>query len=405
MNSTSFSMQALARMPNAWRKTFLGILAIAVPITVLLMLGMQMDWHDRLILHSGETVFARSWGDQYVVAAGSQEATQLVVYSKSTIREVQPGLQTLLGSLRGPWLAGFGACTLLMALCLTLRWRILMPKGPGQEPPNLWPLAVIWARSQIINLLPLSQIGGDAYRIERTRHCLIGVAPATAVIVVEKLVGLSALIAVAVAGLWISGKGNAGLRQGNHEFILFTGTLVGILTASLFVARRRLARRALDCVPNVSASILHRWQSVQPVLPGAQKLSAVLIHSFAVQIIAPACYWFIDRALGLDTPMWCYLVAIPTISLAQYLPIHIAGIGILEGGLWIILHSWAGRSTTEVLAISATARVLGLGWLAFLSLSFLVKAPLSVKKRSTHLEPKPLEPIRSPMPELKATAA
>jgi hypothetical protein len=75
-------------------------------------------------------------------------------------------------------------------------------------------------------------------------------------------------------------------------------------------------------------------------------------------------YVIADRALGLNTRTWCYLVGVPLINIARFLPIHVAGIGLVEAGLWVLLSPWAGRTAEEVTAISVLVRMMGLLWLA-----------------------------------------
>jgi hypothetical protein len=318
-----------------------------------------------------------------------------------------------LAQVRGPWLLAYLLCAVALAALLVIRWHYLLAdqtrpqfgvladrqqsRQEERSPPSLAWCAVIWARSQVINLLPLSQAGGDLYRIERASRYTGGVASAVGIIATERITGLMAMVGVAVAGL----AGSRMLSIQPADLVLVGGSAVLLGAIAIRIVRLRspglataagLAAEGLVPAETKKASqslrsptrrrpgnLFRAWQDHLCIMAGPLRHSArhprrflvVLSLSIAAQVLAPLSYVTVDRALGFNTPVWCYLVAVPAVTLATFLPIHIAGIGILEGGLWLFLSRWSARSSADVVAISAAIRLTGLLWLAILTTSFL----------------------------------
>jgi len=229
--------------------------------------------------------------------------------------------------------------------------------------------AVTWARSQVINLLPLSQIGGDLYRIERSTRQLHDSAKATGIVAAERTVGLVALALVAAVGLTCSGLLPVPPAIGIG--VLLCVGLAGCLTVRFVTPRFASWAKMNDASPRWIAWLRRTISPLIQLASRPKRLLVTLCVSVGVQLLAPLSFAVVDRALGMHTPVWCYLVAVPTIAIATFLPIHIAGIGILEGGLYLFLHRWADLGAADVLALSAAARLLNVMWLGVLATGFL----------------------------------
>lgn len=350
-------------------RSIVWLIKIAVTASALFVLINAIPWRDWATLQDGSVAPILMNDDATCLIKTNGEPR---CFPKGDLRAIEPGVFTLLSQVKLIWLLAYGACAVCMAALLIIRWRFLM--SDFEDPPSIRWCGVIWARSQVINLLPLSQIGGDAYRIERASGCLDSTTAAIGVVAAERIVGLFALITIAAAGLGALGWTSANTTT---ELVVPMVIVTVILTSVLFAARRFVdSRSKINTVKPASWS--ERLRNLCIPLARLTKrpcaFGIALALSIGSHLLVVLSFFVVDRALGLSTPLWCYLIAIPVLTLARFFPIHIAGIGILEGGLWLFLGRWVNLGLGEVMAVCAGIRILGLSWLALLAISFILPA-------------------------------
>lgn len=389
MNSTTTptpSQQAASaevRPSNRSKRRWRTAAPIAVTVLALVFISNTVPWRDRVHLDDGTVaiVLDRSATALTVQPIKQPDARPRTIAS-SPGQTIEPGVGTLLTDVKTSWLLVYIFCVAASSTLLITRWRHLLKHHQSKSTDSdihaqtapLWRwCAVIWARSQVINLLPLSQIGGDLYRIERSTRQLGDSAAAAGIIGAERTVGLVALALVAAVGLACSGLLPITPAAG-------IAILLGVCLAVGLTARFLTPRFASWLTINDASPRWITWlrRTASPLIQLAthpKRFFATLGLSLGVQLLTPLSFAVVDRALGMDTPVWCYLIAIPALNLAIFLPIHIAGIGILEGGLYLFLHQWAHLDTADVIAISVGARIMSLTWSAVLATGFLVPTP------------------------------
>lgn len=355
------------RSARRWWRLPAQILVTALALYVI---GRNISWRDRASLEDGSqvVVVARQADSVTIRLPGAADATPHEIPADSVVA-FHAGVGSTLSRIRPGWVFAYFLCLAVAAVLLVVRWRYLMA-WQGAAPPVGW-CAHAWARSQVINLLPFGQLGGDAYRVERSGRWLGGRAAAAGVVAAERMVGFGALLAIAAAGLIFSGLID---RDIGAALGLFLGLVVGVR----LLAGRPIGRHLAALGGRLSGQPT-RWgrslaSAVGPIaglLRHQHRLPGLLLLSTVIHLLASLSFAIVDRSLGMTTPVWCFLVAVPAISMAQFLPVHVAGIGIMEGGLWLFLGPWAGHTPEAVVALSATVRLLGLLWLLALAASFL----------------------------------
>lgn len=347
---------------------------VLVTASSLVVIGVVIPWRDSAdVVGLGRVRILDDCGESLKVRPIESNSGSAHIVARSDLKCLEPGLIGLLADLRPAYVLGYFCCMLVIAVCLSCRWRMLLRTGE-RPPPSLAWCFINWGRSQVISALPTSQVGGDAFRAQRTTLLGHSWIAACAIVALERLCGLAALCLVAVVGLAYS-------RSGESLRLLLAGTTVGIASALTW----RIGRPVLRLIHEKPRSQflgmvrLCTWLRAKgSVLRGGfqrhpKSIAGAFLLSGAAQVFSPLSFVLIDRALGLNTPAWCYLIAIPILAVAQYFPIHIAGIGLVEGGLWLTLNNWAGRTGAEIIALSAANRILGLLWLATLAVLFLVE--------------------------------
>lgn len=310
------------------------------------------------------------------------------VVRREALERIEPGFQSLMRGAKLRVLPVYIFCSLAAAIAMVLRWRTLL--GAAGTAPPFRSCATIWARGQVINLLPPGQVAGELYRIERSARWLNQAGTAVGVVACERLTGLLGLVIVATVGAFLlAGRCNQTLPTWPAG--IGGSIIIAVLGAAFVIAAQRSSvgdsiassdrdTRGTGCArftPAIGSGRFGRqfvafFKLLHNVARRPRVLAAALATSTVAHALSAFSFVLIDRALGIGTPVWCYLIAVPAVTLAQILPIHVAGIGVIEGGLYAVLSQLADRTSSEVLAIVAGVRLMGLIWVACLATSFLI---------------------------------
>ncbi len=205
------------------------------------------------------------------------------------------------------------------------------------------------------NLFLPTSMGGDfvrswflARRTQRheLRHAVLSVLS-------ERLNGLIALLVLGcLASLSVVGR--LPLWQ---VAVMWSLALSSILLLVLLpILGKRLVRLAnLAQALSISAQQLPVWWRA-------------FLVSLLVQLAAVVQVWLVANALHLHISLAVLAVVVPLVTVASLIPVSIAGLGLREGTLMLLLGP-LGVSATEAVS-------LGLGWLAMQGVTSLVGLPL-----------------------------
>jgi len=302
-------------------------------------------------------------------------------------------LATLAGADPG-WLVCAIALALADRYLMSYKWALLL-RGRGVELSNSEAFRIYLASVFAGTFLPTG-VGGDIYRVVRTATGGRRLDTVTASVVIERVIGLLAVLVVALVGLEIVvDRGDAVFSPIYH--LTWAGLVLLVLMLFLSVRGRTvsLMMRLL--------SGLARFKPVRMLL----KLHAayiefgrqgrVLLIFFAWSLLERFVQVLLAysgaRALGLHPQFVYFLALIPVSDLVLLLPISIGGIGLTEGALMILL-SHTGLSTAESLSIALLLRALGWLMLIPFGLVFLHDSGRLKRLRSPVADP-PIEEKRS----------
>lgn len=206
-------------------------------------------------------------------------------------------------------------------------------------------------------LLPAS-VGGDAlraYGLGRDRNTVMEVG---ASVVVERVLGLVGSGVVALGILWIAMRAELPM-----EF-LFPWAIgcasVGILAVVLPLSRtaRQFLKSLLEHFEGRNwTSLVERFGTAYSLYRDHRKtLVAVGVLSVIEQFGPVLVFWAVARSLQISIPVEALVVAVPLSMFAARIPIAIAGLGILEGGL-IYLLSLYGVPSAEAVSLALAGRL------------------------------------------------
>jgi uncharacterized protein (TIRG00374 family) len=237
-----------------------------------------------------------------------------------------------------PVLLGVGvAITVADRLLMAGKWLpLLRVQQPGVGTARA--VKAYFASSFAALVLPAS-VGGDmlrAYGIGTGEDAVMEVG---ASVVFERVLGVVASGVVALLILWIA------VRSDLPMAFLFPWAVgcaaVGI--AAAIVPASRTARRALKRLLGVFGD--SRWVGLVERFAAAygvyrahtRTLVIVGVLSVVEQLFPGGVFWAVARALQLPVPLEALFVAVPLSMFAARMPVAVAGIGILEGGLVYLL--------------------------------------------------------------------
>jgi uncharacterized protein (TIRG00374 family) len=254
----------------------------------------------------------------------------------------------------GSW-GWFAAAALLFATAQVFggfRWHLFVL---ASGIPARWPES---GRAYAIglffnNFLPTS-IGGDAARAIVIGRSGTRLARAFTSVVLDRTTSFLCMLAVS----WIMLATNPGPVPGSLIAGLAVATVVVTAAVALLLliglrsrgrliswAPERVRRFGRDAREALRLSMVRRR-----LLVGATGLGLVF------QVFAILSFWAVARAIGLHLPLSLMGVAACLVLLVALMPISIAGFGVREGGMVLVLGA-AGVSATDATVISLTGVV------------------------------------------------
>jgi uncharacterized protein (TIRG00374 family) len=229
------------------------------------------------------------------------------------------------------------ASLVLMAIVLVLRahrwWTISRDIG---LPMPFMLLLELTAVSNFFNLFLPGSVGGDAYRAYRVAQVSDRRLRSLAGVVIERLTGLVALMAVCVVAMVWSYKllpFHPGLMIG-FCFLVVAGLVTGFWAAA---RARRLYGRFKGWIPDMVARRVppEKWEVILEVVEDVVRRKRVfatgLMTGLVLQVVVIATYYTTSLALQTDIPLRYFYVFFPLIELASMIPITVNGLGLKEG--------------------------------------------------------------------------
>lgn len=267
------------------------------------------------------------------------------------LRRADPGaLGRALAHASSGWLLLAGLLSALGVALGVARFAVLLrTAGLGES----WPwLLRITLEGRFVGAFTPSTVGLDVYRAIAVGRRSGQPGLASSVVLMEKLLGVSALASLGVA-LAVLGSGHLDARGVWATVGLGAGCVSG-LWLLLHPARLRGISSRL---PHLLRAKLDRVLSaLERRRPGATPLAAALGLSVAGHLMTAAVFWATARALGLRVPPVELLTIGVALVLSALLPISAGGVGVREG-VAVVLLGALGVAAPEATLVAT------LGWL------------------------------------------
>lgn len=245
-------------------------------------------------------------------------------------------LYTTLRAANGLWFTAACLAAFIAYVVAAWRWQVLCPKASFGAL-----FSIIFVSRLYSTILP-GQVFGEASKILYISRWNRGEADISyeegaAGVIVDKIIGLLSLLLLGIVAYLLTSVQSAGITSGFVVLIALLLCMVllpafppvcrlfGTLCAKLAKRFPKLARM-LDKLE----SMLRYWQSY---LRKPLTLLGSLALGLLFQLLSVLVVMFCGLALGISVPLldWCWIVAV--LSLAVFIPISFAGLGVREATL------------------------------------------------------------------------
>lgn len=229
------------------------------------------------------------------------------------------------------WIAIVALIYLTQVICAALRWHYVL-RSLNQNLPLLTAFRLIMVGQFFNQCLP-SNIGGDAMRMFYLRRAGIGTNPAISSVLLDRIMGLILLIALSTIGLpFLVGRLDDPLAIAGLTGLVGAGWL---MVLALFALDNRFTRRFRT--HKILGLLIGLSQNARALVTHRSATAGVFSTSLFIHLCSIGIAWAIDKALGGDASFMIYLIAmVPTLLLVS-IPVSIAGWGVREQALVIIL--------------------------------------------------------------------
>lgn len=251
-----------------------------------------------------------------------------------------------------------------------LRWSLLLRGQSIFIGP--WTTVKLYFLGLFYNNLMPSSVGGDLLRAWYvTRHTDKKLQAALSVFV-DRVIGLFALVLIAVFCYSVFLRGRAGLVTASNKrgiiesfaqykwiFLwVFAGTIVFLCLLLLTKSGRVLLAKAWRYLYTHGIKLLSKSKDAM-VIYCRMPLTILLVLGLTIflQLMVVTAFWLLGLNLKISASAKYYFVFFPITWVVAALPISIAGIGILEGGIRELFTRFAGVSVEQALALALCQRL------------------------------------------------
>jgi len=209
------------------------------------------------------------------------------------------------------------------------------------------------------NLILPSAVGGDfakAYYIAQASGCSI---KATTCVVQDRLVGFVAMVAMAVTSLLFS---SGAVPQQGIVPVLISGVLFTAFIIFFFGHKpfARFFRGVLNLIPfpKIRKLLADLYHAIHGYKHHKGVLVSSLLLSWGSQIILVLLHYFMSLALGVNSPLQYYFLAVPISCFISMAP-SLGGVGVREAGILFFLNRIMPAEKALALSLLVSAVIYG----------------------------------------------
>jgi uncharacterized membrane protein YbhN (UPF0104 family) len=228
------------------------------------------------------------------------------------------------------WMLAALATYGLMLVVSAWRWQLLLQVQ--QIPVGFGHLTNSFLVATFFNNFLPSNIGGDVVRVADTASFAGSKTVATTIVLVDRVIGLIALLAVAAGASALAALGGVPLTGVGYIWI----SLVAVLSGLVFVLgwpdrfARMLHRVAGGRGEGIQTRVLNLLAAITRFAAQPGPLGVAFAGALAVQALLVLFYMCAARSLAVPLPLLAASVVVPVSLAVQMVPVSINGFGVRE---------------------------------------------------------------------------
>jgi len=245
----------------------------------------------------------------------------------------------------------FAFCMFYVGYAITAaRWRTLL-RALGNTS-DYWFLVRSFMVAVFFNNFLPSTIGGDAMRMYDSWRSGSTKSQAVAAVVMDRFMGLTALLAFAVVALAFGKHGSIHDSDVAVVVAVMACGAVMLLLSIMLLPRsfsgwlERVSSRLPAGLSKLSEAVT---RSLRAFRNQRAALMLALLLSFLLQANVVLYHWIVASALGLSVSLMAFFLIVPIAIVVMMIPVSINGIGVREG-LFVLLLGVHGVPQAEGLA-------------------------------------------------------
>ena len=258
-----------------------------------------------------------------------------------------------------------------VGLCLIgFRWWVFM-RAQKIQVPLLLAIKLTFLGQFFTNFMP-SAVGGDLIRAWYISHHTPYRLRAAIGVAADRIMGLSGTIILAFTSYMLFMRGQLGIFQvekkespvatflQEHPNFMQWAAVSGFV----FIVVIILVIKIFDLsrfINKIKDMLIHLFRQTYEVFAIYIRHPLILFFGLTIslfmQILVIFSFWLIGRDLGIEAQIHHYFVFFPIMWIIGSLPLSIAGIGILEGGLVVLFFQFTGASKDLVTALALCQRL------------------------------------------------
>ncbi len=238
----------------------------------------------------------------------------------------------------------------------TVKWGVLLKAQGIRKPGFMRLMALYYIGIFFSNFLP-TEIGGDLYRSYDVGKANGKHAESLAAVTMERITGFSAIVLLAMVGLFI----NWSIADDLYiTYVVFGSFGTVALTLCLLFNKRfvKWFKRRMNY--SFLEKVMEKLQSFYTALTIYKKNTYMLIKamviSFLFQILVISNVYVFLVCLNIEFSFLQLILIVPIIGLIGILPITINSIGLREGA-FVYLFAQMGVSPSQALALALLFRL------------------------------------------------
>lgn len=231
---------------------------------------------------------------------------------------------TVLAGLNPLWLVPALLVQITSALIAAYRWHLIMHALAFGGSLGFY--AKSYLKGSFFNQALPTSIGGDALRVLEAAPLGGGKREAFYGVFIDRIVGLLGLLLLNVIANVLS----PGLLPATMYWVI--NALAGAGLAGVVVLASLKHWQWLDS-NHLTRLFYHLSNRFRTVYHNLGTALAQLGLSLVIHLLAMLTFYFTGLAIGIDYPLFIYLVVVPPVILLTLIPISLAGWGVREGGM------------------------------------------------------------------------